>query len=778
VKLRSASLLFLWVWIVFLRIPLSAGEIRGKVVTTAGGEPLRHIEVSLLGTKLGTATGPDGTFKIATVPAGSYTLRVSAVGYRLLTIPLVLSTDADEKEISITLVPDNLRRTEQVEVKGDIFHGETPAVPSLFELNAQELEETSTVLAGDPFRSVQALPGVAPSANNDFYGQFSVWGAPFNNVSVYLDDLLIPSPFQGIPNRNDGGSLSLFTAETVESLELMPVAFPERYADSIGAALSLRTREGSRTRPTFTAAAGLADSEFIGEGALGAGKKGSWLVSARKSYLNYLVDRIDGSNLTAGDFEDGSARLSYDVAPNHNLSFYFLDGHTNVTNKAALFGDDLSTAANDFTLARVGWRYAVSPRLLFDTQGAYIREQSESRNIAGLILATDSYGEWVGETRTSWSWGKDQLLDAGFNGRRLRDSGFSQDLSVINRPIVFSPSSATGLRLSGYAQQVSNLLSNRLHLMAGVRWDHIEQVDAQPLSAQLSAAMQVAKHTQLQFGLGRYVQFPPFQELAFPCSAVTPSHPESAAEELFDRSNQFTAAVEQRFGEYTRVRVQAFDRNNSLTIGGRVFSPGGVCSAVVLNPNPAPRLPLLSPNRDYSRGVQFVLQRRSANRLSGWVGYTLVYARERVPEIITSLTAPFVSAGPLITAATTEDQRHTVNAFGTYRLSPSINLSGKFAYGSGFPIPGVFVTQASTGSAVLADINQGSLGDYQRLDLRVDKSWAHTRWKVTLYTEVLNVTNHNNPRFLFTDFLAGGQAFGVTDKGLPITPTAGLVFQF
>src|SRR5690349_16768071 len=104
------------------------------------------------------------------------------------------------KEFSITLAPETLRRTEVVEVKGDIFHGENPAVPSQLTLTPQELKEAATVLANDPFRAVQSLPGVSPTNNNDFFGQFSVLGAPFERVGVYLDDVLVPQPFHTIPN--------------------------------------------------------------------------------------------------------------------------------------------------------------------------------------------------------------------------------------------------------------------------------------------------------------------------------------------------------------------------------------------------------------------------------------------------------------------------------------------------------------------------------------------------------------------------------------------------
>ena len=88
---------------------------------------------------------------------------------------------------------------------------------------------------------------------------------------------------------------------------------------------------------------------------------------------------------------------------------------------------------------------------------------------------------------------------------------------------------------------------------------------------------------------------------------------------------------------------------------------------------------------DYSRGVQILFQRRSENRLSGWLGYTFTQARSR-SHLIT-LPPPFSAFtmdspyGP-----TVSDQPHTVNLFASYRLTPSIRISAKALYGSGFPV--------------------------------------------------------------------------------------------
>src|SRR5262249_15951504 len=257
-----------------------AGEVKGRVVNVRGGEALRQVQVEIAELHLTKITLDDGSFRFADVPAGQYTLRISALGFPYLPVPLSLATDADTRELSITLAPDNYRRTDTVEVQGSLFHGENPAEVGQIALTSTETKEASTVLADDPFRAIQALPGVSPAENNDFFAQFSVLGAPFEQVGVYVDGVLVPQPFHSIPGIQDGASLSLFSSETVDEVKLMPIAFPVRYGDLSGAALAIRTRDGSRTGPLFTLSAGMADSNVIGEGGLGHSRKGSWLASA------------------------------------------------------------------------------------------------------------------------------------------------------------------------------------------------------------------------------------------------------------------------------------------------------------------------------------------------------------------------------------------------------------------------------------------------------------------------------------------------------------------
>jgi hypothetical protein len=63
-----------------------AGKIRGKVTDAGTGEPLVGANVVVVGTSMGAATNIAGEFVILNVPAGTYSLRTSYVGYQSITI--------------------------------------------------------------------------------------------------------------------------------------------------------------------------------------------------------------------------------------------------------------------------------------------------------------------------------------------------------------------------------------------------------------------------------------------------------------------------------------------------------------------------------------------------------------------------------------------------------------------------------------------------------------------------------------------------------------------
>ncbi len=438
-----------------------------------------------------------------------------------------------------------------------------------------------------------------------------------------------------------------------------------------------------------------------------------------------------------------------------------------INDQPSLANVQYANGNSDFTFARAGWRWSPRQNLLVDARGAYIREPDALYNNADVLLTKTDHREWVGGGGVSWAWAHDSFLQAGFSERRLRDSEYQVGVTDSG---TFQPFSffGSGLRQSVYAQQASTLLHGRVQFLGSLRWDSFHEYLPQQFSPQISLGFQATRSTQFQFAAGRYVQYSN--------SAFGPAPGACLAYGVLpEKSEHYAAALEQRVGDNTRIRLEAFQRKDFLSIGETSPTQLDSESCPVLQASLGGTY-----QRDYSHGLQLTLQRRSANRLSGWVGYTLLKAQARQYRItVPSLPFPlFTNSG--FYYSTLEDQRHTVNIFAMYRLRPTVNVSGKFLYGSGFPIPSGTFVQVGNGQFIETGINTTRLDPYLRLDVRSDKDWAFQRWKLTLYGEVLNLTNHYNGRFAYESGIDPntGKVLVKTLQGLPITPTVGLVAQF
>ena len=74
-------------------LPVEAGVIRGKVIDAKTREPMQFVNISVrkAGTTVplkGMVTDETGTFHIAQLPEGSYTLSISFIGYKTIESPL------------------------------------------------------------------------------------------------------------------------------------------------------------------------------------------------------------------------------------------------------------------------------------------------------------------------------------------------------------------------------------------------------------------------------------------------------------------------------------------------------------------------------------------------------------------------------------------------------------------------------------------------------------------------------------------------------------------
>jgi len=62
------------------------GRIEGTVRSAQTRDPIANVQIEVVGTDFSVATNENGYYVVANVPAGTYTVRVRAVGYREVTL--------------------------------------------------------------------------------------------------------------------------------------------------------------------------------------------------------------------------------------------------------------------------------------------------------------------------------------------------------------------------------------------------------------------------------------------------------------------------------------------------------------------------------------------------------------------------------------------------------------------------------------------------------------------------------------------------------------------
>ncbi len=752
-KLMVMRLAVLW----FALAPASvwAGEIRGRVADAQGGEPLARVEVRLEGAERRTVTDARGIFTFGSLAAGTYVLEVFTVGYRPLRQRFLLG-EGEQKEFDVALSPVTLRRAERVEVTAGPFEAVEPSRPAELSLSGGEMKNLASVLADDPLRAVQALPGVA--SNDDFDARFALRGAEYRRLGLYLDGVLLHAPFHMVAGEPASGSLTSLNGEALEAITLYTAAFPASYEDRTAGVLAVESREGSRRHSSARFMASASNAGASAEGPLGSAGRGSWLASARKSYLQYLIRRTASDATLAFGFTDGQVRLAYDITNSHNLALLVNEGYsgldrTEVRNR--LGGNSVMTSGYHLSNTILCWRWALPANLVVKHRAAYIRERFENGNREDFTLAAGMYREWAAGGDAVWNWSPQAVLEAGWDARRPGEDGYSNRYQynpfAVRRLEEYS---GTAIQTGGYAQQTWSPFSGRLVVSAGMRWDRHSLNQIQAVSPRASLAVRLGRATRWQMGWGQHVQYP---ELAVLTSRV------GSSRLLPERATHFLMAVEQRLDERTRLRLELYERQDRDLLWRSWYEPRLIGGKVF---NPPADDPYQNALRGYARGMEIFIQRRSANRLSGWVSYA--YGRARLRDGVTQ--ARFWAD---------QDQRHGVNLYSSYRLRPTVNLSLRWVYGSGFPIPGFLRRQGS--SYYLADTrNAVRLEAYQRADVRVNKSFHLGRVGLTLYGEVINVFNRTNYRFdAFNGYNSRTAQASVTlDKMFPIVPSAGIVMEW
>lgn len=734
-----------------------SSALTGQVVDARTGEPMSKVKIIVVGSEARTTTDERGIFTLQNLPPGPIELYITTVTYGLVRRIISPGERENAAGVRVALNQEAATLTEQVTVTAAPFAETETNAASEQTLNKAELQTLSSVIAGDPLRAAQSLPSV--TANDDFRSDFAVRGAGFRRVGVYLDGVLTDNFVHTVQgNFPDTGSLSVINADTLSAVTLFSGAFPAKFGHRTAAVLNLETRDGNRVKPAGRLAASLSSTSGVVDGPFARGR-GSWLVAARKSYLGYLVRRVneanDSTNDSVFDFADVQGKAIYDLTPRHRVGASAIFGTFQFDRERArdqLGINSLREADSRNLLVNAYWSYTPDPRLLVGARVFALRSDFTNRNRDRLILDDGQRTQVGARGDVNYLWRAAHRIEAGLYLRSIRGERLTERFAFSQpapRDVMTFARRAT--EQGYYAQDTWSSERFGLSATGGARVEHSGLTGETLVSPRAALGFAPSGDWRLRAAFGRHYQFPDFEDFFGRLG-----NPDVRAE----RATHYNASVERTFGTRTRVLVEVYDREDSnllFSLSEPRVEAGRITFA---------EFPVRNALRGHARGVELTLQRRSANNLTGWVSYSYAKTRLRDGENDLSFVSDF-------------DQRHSVNTYASYRFTETFNLSGQWRYGGGVPIPGFFRRDASGVLFLASERNLVRVPAYSRLDVRANKAFLFKKWKLTLTGEVINALNRENLRYAgFDGYGSDGRVFGRLDRMLPILPSAGIVIEF
>ncbi|MFA3781810.1 carboxypeptidase-like regulatory domain-containing protein [Melioribacteraceae bacterium 4301-Me] len=216
-----------------LQIRAQTGKIVGTVKDAATGEPLIGTNVIIEGTTTGAATNADGFYVILNVPAGTYTLRFSMVGYTTYTVRDVVVNINQTTTINAEL------STETIQTNEIVVTATTPIVQK--DVSSSRINLDVKQISSLPVTSITGVIGLQAGVEPGLVirgGAANQTGFVVNGMT--LRDERDNSPFTGIS----------YTA--IDQIQIQTGGFNAEYGDVRSGLINVTTKEGSKDKYYFS----------------------------------------------------------------------------------------------------------------------------------------------------------------------------------------------------------------------------------------------------------------------------------------------------------------------------------------------------------------------------------------------------------------------------------------------------------------------------------------------------------------------------------------------
>ena len=728
------------------------GLITGVVTEARTGAPLAAVLVKIQSTGQQSFSAADGRFEIADVPAGLQTVLVSVVGYGLVRREVVVVAGSPV-DVVIPVAEGASTYVEDVAVSASPFREAEPGVASQSVLGSRDLLALRGLVADDPFRAVQVLPGV--STGDDFRAEFALRGLGPSNIGIAVDGVDSPLLFHTVRGVQDGGSLGLINSDILESATLLAGPHPQRLASHLASRLDFTTRDGSRERLVVRGMLSASAASTVWEGPLGSGKKASWLVAVRKSYIDWLLRQIDSTTDTTFGFTDAQGKLTFDLTPRQTLRVTMLAGQSVLRElEEPPDANTLDPATSTTFIGNLQWRFTPSAKLSL-TQQAYVLQSDYRNQVAdGRTREEGGDGDFTWRGGAEWNPAAGHLIEFGLQAQRLDANRIDRRFAG-QAEILVQDSSGEAWSSAAWGQYRWTP-SARFSITPGVRIDRWGLIDQARASPWLLSEFAITSSLRARFGASLQHQAPGLDHTFYqlPGAQLRP-----------EQGRSIEVGLEQRLGSAWRVAASVYQRDDDDRLRFQDTEVRLENDRVVLPSNPHWENAI----EGLTNGVELTLERKSVNGLNGWLSYA--WSKSDLSD----RRGPF---DPPETFPADFDQRHTVNAYVAYRWSGRTSLSARMRYGSNFPITG-YIGEDANGYVLSTQRNGTRLPAYSRLDLRAERAFTYRKSRLTLFLEVVNATNHDNYRYNSPGInLTTRRVFGPTEPLFPLLPVAGILVEF
>ena len=226
-----------------------SATIVGTIIDSTSGEPLIGANIIVVGTSLGGSTDLNGKYRIQNVPFGTYTLRVTYIGYKRQEMEVNI---ASEKTIEINF-----------SLKSDVIEGESVIISTQREgqiaaINQQiNSEGIKNIVSSDKIQelpeanaaeAVGRLPGVSLLREGGEGSKVVIRGlAPqYNKVQIDGVDL-------SATDANDRSTdLSMISPYMLDGIEVSKSAMANQEADQLGGTVNFITKGAPFEEPSYS----------------------------------------------------------------------------------------------------------------------------------------------------------------------------------------------------------------------------------------------------------------------------------------------------------------------------------------------------------------------------------------------------------------------------------------------------------------------------------------------------------------------------------------------